>query len=188
MQNKPITILGINPGARYLGIAIFHGAELREWSVKVIKGEWSKKKMIKIKDIVAGLIEQYHPDVLAIKKLHQAKSSDNLDKLIEELKQLAKTKKLPIYEFPFKYIEAFLSPGKKINKLKLAKLMTEKYSMLFREWEKENETTKKNRENDSYKNGYYMRMFEAVLVAYVCFRQLDRCTDDNLRIPSTGIS
>jgi len=164
MQNKPVTILGINPGARYLGIAIFHGAELRDWSVKVIKGEWSKEKMEKIKDIVAGLIEQYQPDVLAIKKLHPARSSDNLDKLVEELKYLAGEKKLPIFEYPIKYVEAFLSPGNKINKVKLVALLVERYSALFSEWEKEKAS----------KNHYYMRMFEAVFVAYVCFRQLDK--------------
>jgi Crossover junction endodeoxyribonuclease RuvC len=175
MQNKPITILGINPGARYLGIAIFHGAELRDWSVKVIKGEWSKEKMEKIKDIVSGLIEQHQPDVLAIKKLHSARSSDNLDSLVEELKRLAEIKKLPIYEYPIKFVEAFLSPAKKINKWKLAALMAEKYSALFTEWEKER----------TGKNSYYMRMFEAVFVAYVCFRQLDRCADDNPIIQSS---
>ena len=174
-NNRPITILGINPGARYLGIAIFRGAELYDWNVKVIKGEWSKEKMEKIKDIVSGLIEQYQPDVLAIKKLHPARSSNNLDKLVEELKSLAETKKLPIYEYPIKYVEAFLSPAKKINKLKLAALLVERYSALFSEWEKEKMS----------KNRYYMRMFEAVLVAYVCFRQLDRCTDGNLPIPSS---
>ena len=181
-HNKPITILGINPGARYLGIAIFHGAELRDWSVKVIKGEWSKEKMEKIRDIVSDLIEQHQPDVLAIKKLHPSRSSKELDKLVDEIKMLAEARKMPVYEFPIKFVEAFISPIKKIDKWKLAALMVEKYSMLFKEWEKENEKRRKeiekgNGEEKYIKYGYYMRMFEAVFVAYVCFRQLDRQSD-----------
>lgn len=167
MHNKPITILGINPGARYLGIAVFHGAELRDWRVKVVKGEWSQEKIGKIGSIIADLIERFQPDVLAIKKLHPSRSSKNLDKLVNELKIYAESRKLPVYEFPIKYVEAFLSPAKKINKRKLAALMAEKYSALFSEWEKEKTS----------KNSYYMRMFEAVLVAYVCFLQLDRGMD-----------
>lgn len=158
-----------------MGIAIFNGAELRDWSVKVIKGEWSHEKMDKIRDIVSGLIERYQPDVLAIKKLNQARSSENLDKLVEELKNLAADKNLPIFEYPIKYVEAFLSPTKKINRLKLAALMAERYSDLFAEWNKENKKKeKKEKDQEARWNSYYLRMFEAVFVAYVCFRQLDR--------------
>ena len=39
MTNKPLKILAINPGTRYLGIAVFVGTDLREWAVKVIKGK-----------------------------------------------------------------------------------------------------------------------------------------------------
>lgn len=170
MQNKPVTILGINPGARYIGIALFHGAELRDWRVKVVKGEWSKEKLEKLKDIVSGLVAQFQPDVLAIKKLHPSRSSKELNRLVDELKLLAESRKMPIYEFPIKYVEAFLSPAKKINKWKLAALMAEKYSALFSEWEKER----------TGRNSYYMRMFEAVMVAYVCFRQLDRGADNQI--------
>jgi Holliday junction resolvasome RuvABC endonuclease subunit len=164
MGNKPITILGINPGTRYLGIAVFHGAELRDWRVKVMKGKWSKEKLVKISSMIADFIERLQPDVLAIKKLHPSRSSKNIDKLIEELKMFADTKKIPVYEYPIKFIEAFLWPARKVNKRQLAELMADKFSMLFSEWEKEK----------NGKNSYYMRMFEAVFVAYACFRQLDR--------------
>jgi len=179
-NNRPKIILGINPGARYIGVALFHGAVLRDWSVKVIKGEWSKEKMDKIKNIVSGIIERYQPDVLAIKKHHPARSSDNVDQLVEELKNLAADKKLPIFEYPIKDVEAFLSPTKKVNKYKLAALMAARYSELFSEWEREKKKKEKKEKDQNGKNSennysmYYMRMFEAVFVAYVCFRQLDR--------------
>ena len=77
MHNKTKTILGINPGTRYLGFAVFCGPELRDWGVKVATGPCSRQKMEKLKKIVLGLIGQYKPEVLAIKKLHPSRSSPN---------------------------------------------------------------------------------------------------------------
>ena len=42
MVKKIITIIGINPGTRYLGISVFHGSELRDWRVKVVQGKTVK--------------------------------------------------------------------------------------------------------------------------------------------------
>ncbi len=59
MHKKPLTVLGINPGSRYLGIAVFQGPELREWRVKVIKGKGLKERIEKVKEIVSSFIELY---------------------------------------------------------------------------------------------------------------------------------
>ena len=45
MINEPVRIIGINPGTRYLGIAVFIGPEPREWRIKIFNGKWSKEKM-----------------------------------------------------------------------------------------------------------------------------------------------
>lgn len=164
MYKKPITILGINPGARYLSFALFQGAELRDWGIKVVKGKWSEEKTEKIRRILLRLIEQHRPDVLAIKKLHPARSSPKLNQLVDEIKELSETKSVRVYEYSIKYLKAFLSPGKKINKRKLAEFMAEKYPALFPELMKEQSNT----------NNYYFRMFEAAALASVCFHQLDK--------------
>ena len=68
MDKKPLKILGLNPGTRYLGMAVFQGPELRDWGVKTFKGQWSKEKLKKIKEIVSDLISRYDLNTLAIKK------------------------------------------------------------------------------------------------------------------------
>lgn len=164
MQRKPITILGINPGSKYSGISIFYGSELIDWRVKVISGKWSKEKMEKAMEIIASFIDQYQPDVLSIKRLNLSRSSRNLNNLVAKIITLAKAKKLKVYEYSIKELEAFFSPMEKINKKQMMEIIASEYPALFHDF---------NREK-SHKNPYHSRMFEAVALGSVCFSQLDK--------------
>lgn len=163
MVKKIITIIGINPGTRYLGISVFHGSELRDWRVKVIKGKLPKEKIKRAMTIVSGLIKQYKPSALAIKKVHTSRSSLNLNKLVTKIKKSSKSKKLKIYEYSIKELETFFSPEGRVNKKKMTEIIASKYPVLFNEF---------NREKDR-KNPYHIRMFEAVALGSICFYQLD---------------
>jgi len=164
MIRKPIKILAINPGTRYLGIAIFRGAELRDWGVKVAGGKWSKEKEKKIKDIILALIDEYKPSVLAIKKLNPCRSSSNLTHLASKIKNLAKRKGLRVYQYSIGDLKAFFSPKEKVSKKKIAEIVTKEYPALCHELRKEN----------SNRNSYHIRMFESVALGLLCFHKLDR--------------
>lgn len=164
MIKKPIKILALNPGTRYLGIAIFRGAELRDWGVKVAGGKWSKEKEKKIKDIILALIDEYKPSILAIKKLNPCRSSSNLTRLSTKIKSLSRRKGLRVYQYSIGDLKAFFSPKDKINKKNIAEIVTRDYPALCHELRKEK----------SHKNSYYIRMFEAVTLGLVCYRKLDR--------------
>lgn len=163
MPKKPLKIIGINPGTRYLGVAILYDFDLRDWRIKVFQEKWSKEKMEKLKTIVCSFIDQYQPNVLAIKKLHPSRSSKNLKCLVARIKELSKRKGLRIHQYSIKELEKnFIADGR-ANKRNLARLMTNEYQELIHEFNHE----KKNR------NPYYIRMFEAVALASLCFNKLD---------------
>lgn len=164
MLKKPFTILGINSGSRYLGIAVFQGPELRDWRVKIIKGKGPKEKMEKIKELVSSFIELYRPNVLAIKKLHSSRSSQNLKQLAARFRELARRKGLKLYQYSIEDLEVFFSREERINKKKLGEIITSKYSVLIHELKKEKDN----------QNPYYIRMFEAVALGSVSFHQLDK--------------
>jgi len=164
MIKELIKILAINPGTRYLGIAIFRGAELRDWRVKVVEGKWSEEKINKIKTIILNLIDKYGPDVLAIKRLNLSRSSSNLTRLSTKIKNLARRKSLMVYQYTLDDLKAFFSPKDKISKKKMAAMVTKAYPALCHELGKEN----------SNRNSYYIRMFESVALGLVCYRQLDK--------------
>jgi len=163
MPKKITKILAINPGTRYLGIAVFEGPELLDWRVKVIKGKWSKEKQQKTLVIIRTLIERYQPDILAIKKLHRCRSSANLNHLTSRIKQVSKRKGLRIHQYSIKDVESFFFPGVKSNKNKLAETITLKYPFLLHEFNKER----------SSRNSYHIRVFEAVALGAVCSQQLE---------------
>ena len=109
-------ILAINPGTRYLGIALFQGLELREWRVKVVNGKGAKEKAQKVQSIVLSFFDLYDPALLAIKKLNPSRSSSNLNKIVGNMKELSKRKGIRVYEYSIKDMEMFLSPEERINK------------------------------------------------------------------------
>lgn len=163
MVKKITTIIGINPGTRYLGISVFHGSELMDWRVKVVQGKQSKEKIERAMKIVSGFIEEYRPDALSIKKIHSSKSSINLNKLVTKIKESSKRKRLKVYEYSIKELEEFFLPEGRTNKKKIAEEITSKYPVLSNELNSEKKR----------KNPYHIRMFEAVSLGSICFYQLD---------------
>ena len=120
--------------------------------------------MKKIGTILLNFIDQYDPNILAIKKLHPSRSSKNLEYLVTKIKELSKNKGLKIYQYSTKEMENFFQLDEKTNKMKMAKTLASEYPYLFSEYNRE----KRN------KNTYHTRMFEAVALASVCFHQLDK--------------
>lgn len=174
MLDKSTRILGINPGTRYLGYALLNNSELRDWGIKSVKGKWTPEKSKKIGRILLGLLDQYHPDVVAIKKLHPSRTSHNLHGLVNRFKNICRERGIPVYEYSIKHLEKVVLT-EKMNKVKLAESLAKVYPVLFVEAEKVkpdvDEKTKKDRNNNS--RGYYMWMFEAVALGHVLFKQLD---------------
>ena len=163
MQKKPITILGINPGAKYLGIAVFRGPELRDWRIKVTKGTWSDSKYRKTIEILSGFVEQYSPDAFSVKRLNPSRSSAGLDRLVQKIMALSEKKGIPVYQYGIKELEASFCPEGRRNKRNMAERIASEYPDLHCELSLE-------RRN---KNPYHLRMFEAVALGSICFHQLD---------------
>jgi Holliday junction resolvasome RuvABC endonuclease subunit len=164
MIRGAIRVIGINPGTRYLGIAIFNGPELMDWRIKVLDGKWSKEKTEKAVGIISDFIERYEPNVLAIKKSHPSRRSENLLRLANRIKESSRRKKMKICQYSIKEIEKFFIEDGKQNKRNLIEKMANLYPMLHYDLMKE----QRNR------NPYYSRLFEAVALASVCAQKARR--------------
>lgn len=164
MLKNPLKIIGINPGTRYLGVAVFEGPELVDWRIKVLKGKWSKEKMKRAMDIISEFNELYEPNILAIKKLHPSRRAENLNRLVVRIKEFSKRKGIKVYQYSIKDLEEFFIKEEKLNKKNLSVVVVSEYPVLIHELEKEK----------AHKNPYYFRIFEAVALASRCFHELDR--------------
>ena len=163
MSKKPLKILGIKPGTRYLGFAVFQGADLLDWGVKVPSRKRPKAKTKKIMTIVSDLHERYRPNVLALKKLHPSRVSPNLKKLATRIRQSARAKGLRVCQYSIDELESFFAPKERINKMELAELVAMEHPVLHYLLGKE----KANR------NPYHITEFEAVALASMCHSHLD---------------
>lgn len=171
MANSPQTVLSINPGTRYLGVAVFHGNQLLDWRIKVLKGRWSELKLQKALSIVDAAIDRYRPDHLAIKKLHPNRSSESLNALVERVEKLANGNGIRLHRYSIKQVETFLCRERRKNKRNLAQAIAadypELYSELNAEYPELHDPEKKR------KNPYHIRMFEAVALGAVCVNELN---------------
>lgn len=156
-------ILSIIPGTRYIGIAILDGTNLKEWYVKQVKGSSITERIGKVKSFCRDIILQYEINAFVIKKLHHARSSSNLLKMVATLKTLAQRMNICVVEFSIDQIKHFFVEGKS-NKKKLAEEVATRYPFLFHELEHEGKN----------KNRYFTRMFEAVALGTVCYHYLER--------------
>jgi len=161
---KPIKIIGISPGTRYMGFAIFYGSDLRDWGIKNIAGKRPEDRRNKALSVISGLIGHHRTNVLSIKELHPSRSSLNLDRLVSEIKAVSKRNGLRIYQYSINDMESFFCPDERANKKGMIESVVSRYPTLFHELNKEQANI----------NPYYVRMFEAVGLGSICFSHLDR--------------
>ena len=135
-----------------------------DWRVKVLKGKWSKEKMKKAIEVISDFIDRYEPSVLSIKKLHPSRRSRNLAQLTAKIKEFSRRKGLKVFQYSIKDVEEFFIREDKLNNKNLAEAIVHENPVLFHELQKEK----------AHKNPYYIRVFEAVALASVCFYQLDK--------------
>ncbi len=164
MQESEIRILAVNPGSRYIGIAVFHGPELADWGVKSIREASVKGKMERLKSIFVEIAGTHTVSCFVIKGLHPARSSKRLRKLTSEAIDWARKEGLDTREYSIHEIEASLVPSRKRNKKHLMEEVAARYPFLYPELEKE----RRNR------NPYLVRMFEAVALGMRCLSDLEK--------------
>lgn len=165
MINPPRTVLAVNPGSRYLGIAVMQGTHLADWRVKVLKGHSPKETTRKARGILLMFILRYQPAILAIKKLDRCRSSRALDQLTLELSTLAKSHGVEVREYPLRCFKRFFTGLPRSNKKAMAEIIAAQYPDLLYELDREK----------AAKNPYHTRLFEAVALAALAEHELDNC-------------
>jgi len=163
-MHKTINVMGISPGTRYIGFAVFYGSDLMDWGIKNIEGKGSKRKIVKAVSVISDLIGQYGTDVLSIKKLHPSRSSPNLDMLVCRIKGLSEMEGLRVFQYSIGELEGFFCPNRRINRRDLIEIVAERYPILFYELDRERTSI----------NPYHIRMFEAVALGSICLNHLYR--------------
>lgn len=162
-MNRPIVVLGLNPGTRYVGVALFYGPHLHDWRVRATGDGSPRARGKAAREIAAELIDRHSPDVVAVKRLHPSRQSPDLRRLVDSLLGLARRRALLVRRYTSDDLKAAYAPGVTINKRDLARLVASRYPDLQIELKREEQS----------RNPYYTRMFEAVAMASLCYYELE---------------
>ena len=158
------TILAIDPGTRYCGIAVFKGEKIITSMVKVLSVNGSSKKRLEeVGKVFSALIENYAPEVLIIEKplSFWTEQSRFLEAVIEEIKRLAIKEKVKVYEFSPLAVRKTICENDRATKKDVAELASSIYPEL------------KNRLNQDRRSKelYWGHMFDAVGLG-VCYLKI----------------
>ena len=149
------TILGISPGTRLTGLALLRDGELVDWKVKSFKGHWTTSKLKDILYCIQTYIKKNEVISVVIKKPNVFRSSTGLEQMISELRILLERMGVPMILLSLRTMKAQYSTNKGFTKAQMLKEAVQPFPELYTEFNKEVKS----------KNGYYVRMFEAFILA-----------------------
>jgi Holliday junction resolvasome RuvABC endonuclease subunit len=168
-KEKPLKILSIKPGTKYMAIAVLDNQDLVYWRNKKIRHmKISDSQTIKrLKDVLSKLINFWKPEVIAVEDIFYVQSRKNslLNVLVQEIKNIGKERKIKIYLYSPVLVRKFICKKERINKMNTAKLLVNRYPWLYKKYEKENKKR-------WYQFKFGLRIFDAIAVGLFCFHQL----------------
>jgi len=164
MPKESPRILAVNPGSRYIGFAAFRGPELLDWGVRVITAKTPRGRVRVAGHILKEAIERFQPDTLAVKRLDSSRSSTSLDRLTDSIRELSRRRKLKVHQYSITQLKHGLCSEVNGNKRRLAAEVAGTYPILSRYFQKEM----------ANRHPYHLRMFEAVALGVVCYRQAEK--------------
>ena len=151
------TIVGISPGTRSLGIAVFREKQLIDWTVKSFKGKWNQEKLKHMMTTIERLIEYYAVTAVILKQPDPLRGSKQLDNLVEQLRYLIKKKRLKLKQYSLQDLWFYCGGRGRNIKALIAEKVIEQYVHLKDEYYKERNSDRP----------YYSKMFEAIVACLV---------------------
>jgi Holliday junction resolvasome RuvABC endonuclease subunit len=168
MESKqPIRILAIDPGTRFMGVAVLENDDLIYATVKLVRDKKMSRTEIlkKAKTIIADLILDYDPQILAVEKAFfvQSKESSLLTFLTDQIKHLGKKEGLRVYSYSPTTARKYICHKGRATKMKAAlTIATDYYPWLYRFYEKDFEKS-------WWEDTYWTNMFDAIALGLTCY-------------------
>ena len=158
-------ILAIDPGTRYIGVAILQGSDLLYTKVKIIRHNETPGRIFHYgKEIVRDLIKEFAPNRFAIERPFVFRSSAALVRsLTDELVAEATQAGLSTYQYFPTTIRSYLCGRSDATKRDVAGVVAKTFPQLSLHLDPFNEADER----------YYSHIFDAVAVGLMCQIDLD---------------
>jgi len=122
------TVLGIDPGTRFLGIAAICERDLRDFSVHEIRNGANPYKLIgQARQVVLRSIAQFSPDVVAIEApyLVATKRGAVLSAIAQELYERSRELGIRVLEIPPEEVRRRITRNPRATKIEVAEALIE---------------------------------------------------------------
>ena len=151
------TILGISPGTKYIGVALFRSNELYDWKVKTYRGVWSSDKLSSVIDYIEKIVITHVVNKIACKLPNTDRTSDALNELVHHIKKTATEYGIEIYLYSVEEMKSRFNQAIS-NKQKLAAHLLKRFP----------ELSEVHAAYSRSKHRYHIKVFEAIAVALHC--------------------
>lgn len=149
--------IGISPGTRHMGIAILNRKQLISWRVLTFKGKWSPIKLKLISESLSKIYSSYEIESISVKVPDRFPTGISYSQLLGVINSLCERFSIRPEYYSLSEIKAHFSSNDKVNKATLVARLVSLFPELLRDFRKEQQ--KRTR--------YYVKVFEAVAVAYI---------------------
>jgi Holliday junction resolvasome RuvABC endonuclease subunit len=158
-------ILAVDPGRSIIGFAVFEGAALHYYAVKLLRVPGTPAAVRRAAThVLSALIATYRPDHLAIEQpLIVQQRAELLAHVISALKTTARSHGLTISEYAPQSVRRFICANEKPTKREVVRQLAARYPELGRYIT----------EPGKWAERYYERMFGAVAVGFVAYTLQD---------------
>ena len=130
---SPQTILGIDPGTRYMGMAVIRGPKLLAYGVHQLRNGREPHDLIgQAKDVLLRYVRDFGPGIVAIERplLLPTKVASLLSTIGQELHARAKALGCSVLEMDARQVRSVLLHNPAATKLQIARLLAEFYPEL----------------------------------------------------------
>ncbi len=156
-------ILGLDIGARQIGISVLKGEELVFYAVKSIRQNSKVETLKRLQKVLTALIAKYDIEVIAIEKVVYLQQHRSFVKTVcKETKDFVLRKHLKIFEYSPQLIRRIICGQDKPTKRNTALILAQRYTELTRYFNVPRLWQKR----------YFAQLFDAIAVSLVCAGEL----------------
>jgi len=165
MSQNYSRILAIDPGTRFMGVALLEKGQLIYHAVKVIKrGKSPHQKLLNARRVVLRLIEDFKPDIVAVEEAFFAKSKNVLllNVLVDEIKAIARRKRLKLVAYSPSTVKKFITGNGWASKYEVAQVVAQQYP----------ELKVYLTQDRAWKERFHQNMFDAVALGVMVVKKV----------------
>ena len=163
MSGSARSVLGLDVGARQIGVAVLRDEELVFYAVKTIKHNSKAATLRRLQKVLTILVAKYDIEIIALEKIIYPQQQNAFVKIVyEEIIEFGAKKKIRLFEFNPEFTRRTICRNKKPVKRRTALILTQRYTELARYYSVPKPWQKR----------YFAQLFDAIAVGLVCALKL----------------